>query len=831
MLPTSQSLRSVGAIALVVLGYLVSEASPAQSESPSTPSEPADAQRAAPAQSESSEAAPAADIAASTQDEPINLEEVVVTARKRTESLQRVPISAVVVNGAALADQGIATIQDLTGTLPAVKLSKGSTTNRQFIRGIGSGDNPSFEQSVGTFIDDIYHGRARSSEASLFDLERVEVLKGPQTTYFGNNAIAGALNIITRDPGTDFSLDSRLSYTPEFHAYTAGAAVDFPALETLVVRLAGQVSGGDGWIEDIGAGEDIPHTRNHALRGTLLWKPTDDFTARLKGQYVKEDQRGGLPIVRAGCPPSPEFGAPTGFCAAAIASEAGPSSADFTRNTSPGQFTRLDSDDYVATLSLDRPSFVLTSITGYSAYDYALGTDLDLTPLTLLTAGAPEDYRQVSQELRITSDNSHALEYVAGLYFQRSTLNGRNTFTYSFLSPSIAASDTYKPLVPYLPFAAQSRFREENDTASAFGALTWKVLDTLRLTGGLRYSIVDKDFLQTITVGTGSADFGPLTPFPSDVADLGASFAQTRALATVGATPLSRRDKHFSPSLSLQYDVSARVMLYGRFDHGFKAGGFNGVDLNGSAATLPFSEETVDAFEVGVKSKLLDNRATLNVAAFRSKYKDLQLAGVVPSSTGAYVNRVQNAGGAISQGIEVEASLAVTSQLRTTLSGTYLDSYYSSYPNATPTALQTLQLNQCVAANPPPSTACDSLRAQDLSEAETPFAPKFSGSWTVGYSLDLGSSLTLSVENRLFASSDYLLNFNNDPNVRQDSYVREDLTLTLASQSGWEASLIGQNLTDEVIRTYGAALPASLGSYAFITELPRSIAVQLKYSF
>lgn len=763
----------------------------------------------------------------------LQLEEIVVTARKRTESLQEVPISAAVFSGAVIADQGIATIQDLTNTLPAVKLAKGSGSNRQFIRGIGSGDNASFEQSVGTFTDDIYHGRARSAEAGLFDIERIEVLKGPQTTYFGNNAIAGALNIVTRDPQFDVGGDLRMSYTPEFKGYTAEAALDLPASETLAFRLAGQASGGDGWIEDIGAGEDTPHTRNGAARATLLWKPGDNFTARLKAQYFDESQRGGLPIVRQDCPPPADFGGPTGFCAAAIASGAGPLSADFTRNSNPGQFTRLRSDDYVATLSFDRQSFTLTSVSGYSHYDYALGTDLDLTPLNLLSVAAPENYRQFSQELRIASDETGPLEYLAGVYYQRSTLNGRNTFSYDFLSPNIAAVPAFQALVPYLPLAAQSQFREKNRTLSAFAALTWKILEELRITGAARYSVVDKDFLQLVSVGTADPNYGVLTPFPGALGGLGAALAAglSSPLAVVGAHSLSRQDKHFSPSLSVQYDVTDGLMVYARFDHGFKAGGFNGVDLLGSDATLPFAEETVDAFEVGLKSELLDGRATVNVAVFRSKYEDLQLAGVVPSSGGAYVNRVQNAGGAVSRGIELETGLRITQGLRTSLSATYLDSYYSSYPNATPTALQTRQLNLCVAANPSPSTACNALRVQDLSGQETPFAPNLSGSWTLTYAMDIGSALTWSIENRLFASGGYLLNFNNDPNVRQESYLREDLTVSLESTAGWEVSVTGHNLTDETIRTYGAALPASLGSYAFMTEPPRSVSVQFKYGF
>jgi outer membrane receptor protein involved in Fe transport len=156
-----------------------------------------------------------------------------------------------------------------------VQLAQGSTSNRQIIRGIGSGDNPSFEQSVGTFVDDVYHGRSRTSEADLFDLDRVEILKGPQTTYFGNNAIAGALSELTHDPGNTFGGYMRGAYTPQFNGYTYEAAVDLPASNQLTARIAGQFARSDGWIDDLGAGQHIPNTQNAGIRGTLVWNPTE----------------------------------------------------------------------------------------------------------------------------------------------------------------------------------------------------------------------------------------------------------------------------------------------------------------------------------------------------------------------------------------------------------------------------------------------------------------------------------------------------------------------------------------------------------------------------
>lgn len=752
---------------------------------------------------------------ASRPDAGAELGEIVVTARKRAETLQNVPISAAVVTGAAISNQGISTIQDLTRTTPGVQLSQGTVANRQIVRGIGSGDNPAFEQSVGTFIDDIYHGRSRSSEGALFDVERVEVLKGPQTTYFGANAIAGALNVVTRDPRDTFSGDIRALYTPVFRGYQIEAGVDVPATETLSIRLAGQANGGRGWIYDTATGQHVPRTRNYAGRATLLWKPSDVLTVRLKAQHGDSRQQGGLPIVRGECPPSAVFGPPTGFCLAAINAGASPASADFERASSAGQRIRLKTDDFVGTVTIDAGRFTVTSVTGYNRYNYDLRSDLDTTPLPLLGLQNPEKYRQFSQEMRITSDASGPIEYLAGVYYQHSRLNPRQILTYGFLTPAITANPGLAALRPYLPLAIDNAYEEEADTHSMFGALTWKPAPGLQATGAVRYSLVDKDFTRTIGLGTGSFAYAMPIALPANVAPVGAAFAAGGGLAVVGSTALRRTDDHLSRSVSIQYEPSRDLMLYGRYDNGFKSGGFNGIDQTSTAALLSFAPEKVNAFEAGAKTRWLDGRATFNVALFRSKFSDLQLSGIAPTSNGAFVNRVQNAGGAVSRGIEVETSLRLLDSLRMSLSGAYLDAYYTRYANATPTAQQTLQ----------------GLRFQDLSGARPPLAPKWSGNWTIDYQLPITDGLKLRLTNTLFYKSGVFLNPNNDPFAYQRGYAREDLTIALASDQGWEVAVIGKNLTDHTIRSFGAPVPTSLGSYVYITEPPRNVSIQLKYAF
>lgn len=743
---------------------------------------------------------------------PMSLQEVVVTAQLRRQGLEQVPLSAEVVSGGALANHDVLSLQDLSQTIPDVTLEKGSTTNRLFIRGIGSGDNPSFDQSVSMFFDGIYHGRARLLGASLFDIKRVEVMKGPQTTYFGNNAIAGAINIIPRGPGAKPAADARLSYTPRFGAYTAEAAGNVPMPATLGLRLAGQATGGNGWVHDLATGKDVPRTRNAAVRATLAWRPSAALNATLVGQYTREREHGGLPLVRGSCPPPAQFGAASGFCLAAIRARFTPSSADFFRRTSPGQREDLTTQDYLAKVNFERKHYRITSVTGFTRYSYALDQDLDMTPLPLLTISAPEQYRQFSQEVRAMSRGEGRLQWLAGIYYQHSHLQDTNLIGYGFLSATITGNPHLASLRPYLPFGVHDMFEESSDTGSGFAALTWHMTRRLSLTGAARYTTVHTQFRQTVAVGTAVADYGGFAPLPASVAPLGIALAGVTGLATAGSIPLSRRDSDLSPSVVVQFQPTASVMLYARYVQGFKAGGFNGVDLSGIASQLPFAPEKVTDYELGVKAALLEHTAIVNFDAFRENYTDLQLAGVVPSKAGAYVNLVQNAGGVVSQGLELDSEVRLVRGLKTSLSATYLDAYYSRYPDATPTALQTVQ----------------GLHSQNLRGQRPPFAPTLSGVWSISYELPISSQLSLRLENRLFATGGMFLNFNNDPFDSQGAYLREDATISLLADH-WEISLLGKNLTNRVIRTYGAALPISLGTYAFMTEPPRNLTVQVRY--
>lgn len=241
--------------------------------------------------------------------------EIVVTAQRREQRLQDVPVAVSVVGGETLQRQNITSLNDMAVRLPNVRISTGTIANAITIRGVGSGPNPGFEQSVATFVDGVYRSRSRSTRAALFDLERVEVLKGPQTTFFGANAIAGALNIVTRKPGEELNYNAVATYVPSTQEYDVQMGVDAPLSPSLSARIAGRVSGSDGYIKSSNTGEDGPHDRTAQGRIALKWEPDSDFRSDLRIDGARSRTRGSGMYQVINCPPPPGFAlAPINVC-------------------------------------------------------------------------------------------------------------------------------------------------------------------------------------------------------------------------------------------------------------------------------------------------------------------------------------------------------------------------------------------------------------------------------------------------------------------------------------------------------------------------------------
>lgn len=749
--------------------------------------------------------------------------DIIVTAQRRAERLQDVPVSVQVVGEMAIRTQNLTSLVSLARQNPSIKVQGSGRSSNFYIRGTGSGESQSFDQSVGTFIDDIYHGRSRYSEAAFLDVERVEVLKGPQSTYFGNNAIAGAINIITNKPGPEFSgwIRGLISPTSGENGgqYALEGATNVPLADGLALRVAGTMNGQRGYLQDVATGQYAPHQDNLAFRATLRYAPTDDFDITLKGEIGESINKGGLVLRQTQCPPAAPFTA-SGFCAVNLAAGA-PNGLDNSLYTSnAGNLSTLRNEEALLTVNYGIGQHTLTSTTGYYAYRFGLNLDNDGTATQLLNVQAPERYRQFSQELRLASPTGGTLEYLAGLYFQDDRLDIRQDVGFFFLTSALSTPPPFAALRPLLPIGQSVTARQDERLYSGFGSVTLNASDQLKVTLGLRGSIVEKDFDWRLVLGTATQAYGGIVPFPDALQPVAARIG----IGTPGTVNLKRSDSALMPSARVQYDVDRDVMFYASYTRGFKAGGFSVAELSADQANYPFQPEHVNAYEIGAKTQFLNRRVTLNLAAFRNDFSNLQVVINGTNAAGAPVNFVRNAASSRAQGIELELQAAVTDTFRLSAAGTYLDSKYRSYPNAGTTYAQQFAAIQA-GRNP-------SAERQDLSNRSTLYAPKWSGTVTGTLTVPLGSDLKLTTEATGVFSSEYNTIFTLDPLAVQPGYARLDARVTLEALDGRLGfDIIGKNLTNTTILTFSGYQPNSRGSFFQDRQPFRNIAFQARYRF
>jgi iron complex outermembrane recepter protein len=734
-------------------------------------------------------------------------EEVVVTAQHREERLQDLPVSAQVVGGLALKQQNLNSLSSLTETVPDVHIEAHPRSGDLFIRGIGSGENQSFDQSVGIFIDDIYHGRARTTAATLLDLERVEILKGPQSTFFGNNAIAGALNIVTKKPGVTFDASARALYGNDGQ-YAVEGALGGPISDTFTARLAMTSNGLSGWIRNVNTGREEPRNNNAAARVTLAFSPIENLEFTLKLESSKNRQASNTYMQLDDCPPPPPFVA-AGFCNVGLGLGL-PTGLDNNKNAKkPGDGTDLVTTEYVLVANYRKWAHTFTSVSGFYKYHFLINVDADLTPLQLLTAQAPEHYNQYSQEFRVASPVDQPIEYLVGTYFQTDSLSFSQDFNYFFLSPVIASIPLLAPLVPHLPLGQSTDFAQNEHSYAVFGSTSWNITDALKLTGGLRGSSVQKHYNWSSLFGPGTQLYGGIASLQDELQPI----AGALGVGAPGTLTGNRKDQAWLPSAKIQYKIAPEVMAYFSYGRGFKAGGFNGADNTGIGSNLPFEPEHVNAYEMGLKSTLFANKLLLNLAVYRGDYGNLQVAVNTVNPSRAILSLVRNAANSQSQGVEVETQWIVSKDFHLSVNTAYNDAHYIRYKNVTPTQFQAL----------------NGLTVQDLSGRPTSFAPKWSGTLTGSYRTLLPVDYQLTTELAALFSSSYFLDGTNDPTVRQSSYTRLDARLSFEKRDGrWTFDLIGKNLTSRDILTFAQAFPTSPGSVGAQKQQPRSLSVQLR---
>jgi len=692
------------------------------------------------------------------------LEEVIVTATKRAQSLQDVPVSVVALTGKAIKDLAITRGEEFTADIPAVTIAQNPISNFVFIRGVGTaGSNAGIEQSVSIFHDNIYMGRHQLSRAPFLDLERVEVLRGPQGILFGKNTIGGAIHVIGAKPTDELEATVGVLFGTDNEQELTGV-ISGPLSETVRGRLSVRTYEYDGFLENIVTGEDGPQRDDQTIRGQLAWDVSDNFSLAAKIEVSEYEQFQQSTQLSVTSPFTPAAAAISGLNQALVAAASGGDgveSLDDERAVDndggvllgqvapifagvpgfPDQDEFSDNNSEVGSLTAEwnvgDTGITVTSITGFAQYDFQDVCDCDFAALPLLEVDATEDYEQFSQEIRIASPIGQTIEYIAGVYFQDSDLDYQSVEAFGtavFVTPGA-------PVELFPNLTRDYTFIQNQQTAAAFGQLKWNVNDRTRLSLGLRFSDETKDVTHVLdTRFTDGQDVSALAGLPPGSLAFGntnedfdaflatpgletpAFIAQTvllnGALGTFEHDLADERDEDFLTwSIGAEHTFGEDILGYASISTGVKSGGFDARFLGpNDGPFFEFEEEEVLSYEVGFKSTLAGGNLQLNGAAFFSTIDDYQ----VSIFDGATAFFVQNAAEVETTGIEIDLKWAATDNFLVSFSGSYLDAIYSSFPNA-PCFAGTDENNRgdCIGRGTP-----DAFR--DASGETNIFSPEFS---------------------------------------------------------------------------------------------------------
>lgn len=738
-------------------------------------------------------------------------EDIVVSARKRQESILKVPVVLTALSGDTLEKLGATEMTDLPKLVPGLQLSRGVLSAGLFvtIRGVGtSQQDPSLDQSVSLNIDGLSLTQGLAFASGMFDLGQIEVLKGPQALFYGKSSPGGVIALHTADPTDAFEVIARAGYEFEGNERRGELIVSGPLGETLKGRLAGNYSAARGYFRNVGVA--VPGTgavdplyshdsrsRSYHLRGTLLWNPSSRFSARLKANIVRDHIINPEAFQLANCPDG------------------------VGRTVPPGNIAFIAGDDCklnrtVAVVSVDPASFagVINDGVGFIRTKQKYGSlelNYDLTPeLSLnsttayyrarsrnlfnahgssgagpvLVASNRFARRDFTQELRLNSDFAGPLNFTAGGFYQNARLldgvqiQGNRNYTFGPGGPSFGILDD----------DGQTIVRTK--TYSLFGQLRWKVVDQLELAAGARW-----------TDETRTQD-----PF---------SFITGKAIP-VAVDHIN--SKNVAPEFTVTYTPTDDLTVFAAYKQAYKSGSFSAGTLPLPGANNAFDDEKVRGGEVGVKTRLFGRQLTANLAGYYYKYTGLQVGAIEPTVAGRVsVIRVINAGAARTYGLdfdtayrpdaipglEVNASVNWNNGRYTDLQGipcwsgqTVAQGCSQAFtPNANRTA-----------PGPAGAIVVDGKygfnAAQDLSGTPLVRAPKWQATFGFSYEMPVASKYKLVFSNSNQYSSRYVtfLAIDRPDNDNfQRGFLKSDLSLALrGAEERWELALIGKNVTDKV---------------------------------
>lgn len=699
------------------------------------------------------------------------IEEVVVTAQRRTESVQDVPLAISAINADGLLSRGIESPQDLQFSVPGLTITGTELGQAKVtIRGVGFASEVAIGSDPGVplHIDGHYTQASSFVTRDMFDVERVEVLRGPQGTLYGRNALGGTINIITKRPSEEFEAEVAAD-AGNFNKLLLQGVMSGPFSDSLRGRVAFSTENRDGYITNISNGDDLNDSDYAMIRGALEWDISDKGTALLSGFSYRDDSNAPGAQVSGEYPQEPLLlgFVPNPWLAPGVGSNL-PEDARRVRseltpdntNDADGMFLSIDWNLYGADFR---------SLTGYNDTSANLShIDIDGSDLVFTEANSIVGWETFTQEFQLLSNNNSNVKWVVGAFYY----DEKSNFKYELEFFSLAGPGNANTLFVGGP-------QKVNSTSKAlFGQLDWSIMDDLVLVAGLRHTKDEKDVDERVFFG---AVGDPIVPFSATDEE---SWNKTTG------------------KLGLNYSLNEDVMVYGEISNGYKAGGFNAGSLQGS----PYDPETITAYQAGVKSQLF-SWMRLNVAAYYYDYKDKQ-----ESKIDDLLVVFENAGAATATGIEMELHMRPTEALTIDSSLTYQNAEYDEFLTEDP-------------LNP-------ELGLQDMNGNSLPYSPELKFYLGAQYDWQIKMGSVSARVDYSWTDSYFFRAYNLDSDTT-DSFHRTNARLAWTSNdTRWYVSLYGKNLENEDVRSYQTAAASILGNVTNARYFaPRTYGVQARYSF
>lgn len=727
------------------------------------------------------------------------LEEIVVTTKKREEKLTEVPISVLAVSGQDIENNQIVNLTALSEQTPNFKLVQTGLIPNIYMRGVGSGSNQGFDMSVGMFIDGIYYARATHAVAGFADIERVEVLRGPQSTYFGKNTIAGAVNVITARPTQEFEGKVSGGYSTSHKDTRSSVMLSGPLTDSFRARAVVRNRTSEGFLDNIKQDRKEPGIDESLGRLTFDLDVTESLSALLKLERFKRVQDGrNLQIISGGSMSN---------CTGENVEK------DYKSSTSVRAHQTLEGDNITFVLNqIFENDFSVTYQAGYVSTDYFDWGDGDIGESQNIDLLGTELFEQESHELRFASPAGQFLVMSGGVYYQTSSIDFDENAMVTLRGGHLAELNACVANQMEITKADMVRdYQVDTEVYSAYVDFTLNLLPWMSADIGFRYIDESKD---------GYRKF--------DLYDHGTQNAVNPALAAIleqidiNAHELDgyRQSKILLPSYTVRFEPYDELMIYASYKEGAKSGGYdarnnNGNDGAGGGGTnFEFNDELAESLEAGFKARL-GNRAEINFAVFETMYEDMQVS-VFDGNLGFIVN---NAGEALINGVEFDYRYAATNNLTFSGGVAYLNFKWEKYENG-----------PCYyggedGANANGDGSCN-LEGKD--NANT---PQWTGSLNTDYRRPIGdlalvASMTVNFSDEHYTYGDL------DPRSHQDAYYKINARIGLVGpDEKWTISLLGQNLTNEEVLVFSSPTALDRGSYEGSMARDRTIWLRGAYSF